>query len=611
MRPSLLLLFLLGVGVPRGAADVVWTSIDVLVRLDYDGRCHVVETHDMQVGPGGLLLFREFGLGADQAIVFKGLTRVDANGTEHPLVDADVGEDPERYRYYDRGHAAYRVPERTEGGDLAFRFEYDLVNGVAPVWGIAAAPGPLVEATRLEAPWRRLSQILADWREASPDPMRRFRLDHDVLLPSRDAPGYKVRRIDYRLEYDPAWKRVHPEAEIATVAPDDHYRVRVLFEYLPPGAPSGASAHEAFTRLAAVLALPLVGGSLWLLLLAVEAFAVRGFDPVDGALVAAHLLPYAPEEVARLAGEPPRPDGAESVLSRLAAERKIGVELQPSADDERPPEVRMRLLVSPSSLPAFERAVLEPLFPEGRETTSARLREVYRKTGLDPGALVAGLLPPGPPSAAPRWSFAHLLVVPLAILGFLLQFRALDHVDFVVFIVIANAAALFLASAWPRGWWCTGRPVRGLLVPLVLMTAGYLTLHVAVNRPLPVQAWVGGALVVLACHGATLIGSRMRTGGAPTFLRHLARIRRFAAAELRRPKPRLEDGWTSRLEALGLGPELERWRKRFVGAVEPAPALSVVAAGEPMSGPRFTGQVPKPFGGPAGWTDALYVGVDS
>jgi hypothetical protein len=612
LKRGLLLLFVLGVGVPMSAADVVWTAIDVKAYLDNDGRYHVVETHHMRVEKGGLSLFREFGLGADQAIVLKRLVRVDADGTEHPLLDAEVGEDPNRYRYYDRGHAYYRVPELKQGGELAFRFEYDLVNAVAPVWGIAAGPGPLVEEPTFVKPWRRLGDIVADWREGQHDPMRRFRLEHDVLLPSREGPGYKLLNMDYRLEYETGWKRVRPEAEIATVYPDDHYRVRVLFEAPPQAAPGATSSREAGTRLAAVAALPVVGVFLWLLLLAAEALTARGLGPVSRELVAEQLLPLAPEELTRLAGEPLRRDDAEAVLSRLAAEGKIAVEVQPSADDERPPELRMRLLVSPASLPAFERAVLEPLFPEGQEMTSQRLREVYKEAGLDPGALVAGLLPPAQsPRSAARWSLVHLLTVPLTLLGIVLQFRALNHPDAFPLVVIANAVALLLTRAWPKGWWCTTRPARGLLVPLLLMIVGYLALHLTMNRPLPAQAWVGGALVVLACHANVLAGSRMRTGGAYTRLRHFARIRRFAVGELRRPNPRLEDAWTTRLEALGLRQEIARWRERLGGEGQLAPDMSSVAAADAWSGPRYTARVPEPFAGPAGWSEALYVYVDA
>src|SRR6185503_5679899 len=121
MRPlPFLLLFLCA---PAAAGDVDWTLIDVKARLDADGRLHVVETHHMRVDKGGFSLFREFGLGADQAIAFKSLTRVDADGSEHPLADSDV-ESPESYRYYPRGHAYYRLPELAQGGELAFRFEY-------------------------------------------------------------------------------------------------------------------------------------------------------------------------------------------------------------------------------------------------------------------------------------------------------------------------------------------------------------------------------------------------------------------------------------------------------------------------------------------------------
>lgn len=509
-RGFLPLLWLLGAGVPRAAADVVWTRIDLDAKLDNDGRLRVVETHTMQVDKGGFALFREFGLGADQSIRFTALTRVDSDGSEHPLQDAEVGEDPGRYRYYDRGHAYYRIPGMKDGGGLRFRFEYELVNAVAPSWGIGADPGPLPEEPRFMNPWRRLDTLLADWREAWPDPPRRFRLDHDVLFPSRDGPGYQVRRVDYRLEYASAWRRVHPEAELATVKDDDDYRVRVLFEYLAPGAPPAASTRQAAMRWASVAALPAVGALLWLILLGVESFALRGGAPVDRAFVAEHLLPLAPEQVARWTDQPPTPVGAETVLSRLAAERKIAVAIDPRVDEDTPPVVRLRRLASPASLPEFEREVLKPLFPEGAETTSSRLEQIYGKEGLDPDRPVtSGLSAAAPPGRPARFSLVHLVTVPLGLLGLWLQFRSLAHFDFVFFVILANAAALFLARAWPAGWWHQGRPRRGLLVLLFLMTVGYLAFQLSVNRPLPAEAWAGGALVILACHATVLAQARI------------------------------------------------------------------------------------------------------
>jgi hypothetical protein len=359
-----------------------------------------------------------------------------------------------------------------------------------------------------------------------------------------------------------------------------------------------------------VASIPVVGVFLWLLLLAVEALGARGSVPPRD-LVVEHLMPLAPEQVALWAGEP-GPVEAQAVLSRLASERKISLEFQPPADDaEGMPEVRIRLLVHPASLPAFERETLAPFFPDGQETTSARLREAYKKAGFDPEAVVtraAGAA--APPTPRSRWSLAHLLLVPVGILGVVLQFRALNHVDLVPLIAIANGVALILTRAWPKAWWCAGRPKRGLLVFLALAIAGYLTLHLVPNRPFPPQVWVGGALVVLACYGATLVGSRMPAGGPYTRFRHFARIRRFAAAELRRPNPRLEDAWVSRLRALGLRREIDRWKARFGGAGQLAPDLSTAGAGEAPSGPRFTGRVPEPVVGPPGWTDALHVYVD-
>ena len=121
-------------------------KIEVVGHLENDGHFHVVEIHHITIGKGHESDFRVFGLGADQSIVMKGITRISADGRETPLVDREV-EGPDQYRYYPRGHVYYRYPVVTEDTALLYRFEYELVNAVSPAWGIGAGWEPLKRAT--------------------------------------------------------------------------------------------------------------------------------------------------------------------------------------------------------------------------------------------------------------------------------------------------------------------------------------------------------------------------------------------------------------------------------------------------------------------------------
>jgi hypothetical protein len=595
-------------------ADVVWTLLDVQARLDDAGRLHVVETHHLRLEDGlaeGLSLFREFGLGADQSLVLHRLTRMGPGAEEVPLERRDVSG-PDEFQYYALGHAHYSIPPLPPGSELALRFEYEVVNAVAPAFGIGAAPGPLGEEWHLASPIARARQILADWREARPDPQRRYRLDHDVLFPSRDGPAFQVRQVDYRLEYAEAWRMVDPEAELATVIPDVSYRVRQLFEYLPEGRPSGAAFEPAVLRLASIAALLLGAAVLWLALLAIEGLGTRG--KVDRAFVEETLRGLAPEQVSALAGEVTVAPDPERLLVRLALERKLAIEVRPPADPDGEPEVRLRLLVPPSAQGELEREFLEPLFSGRTEVSSTALAERYAEEGFDPRAHLESLLRARTPTEPRgRLSLAALPFAAVALAGVGIQLHAVVALrDVLPLVAVANAlTAMGLLGLWPGSWWHGARPRRSavslLLLPLGALLLAVLAFELAFERPLPAQAWAGAAIAAGGAYGVVLARSRMPSSGDPWRTRRaLARVARYARAELRRARPRLDDRWIPHLEALGLGPEVARWHTAHGGVASLAPELGTAEAHELHAAPPFTGRAAG-FVAPPGWADALYV----
>jgi len=608
-----LLALVVGLGMADTAgASVVWTRIDVGARLDNNGRFHVVETHDIQLERSGVKLSRELGMGADQSIVFKGVTRVDPDGSAHPFTEGEVDR-PERFRYYPRGHVSLQLPDLGERPRVVLRLEYELVNAVSPAWSIGAGAGPLSYDSPLASPWTRWREVLDDWREAWPDLRRRYRLDHGVLFPSRDGPGYEVRRIDYRFEYDTAWREVHPDAALARVTPDVEYRVRHVLEYLPPGRPLAIAWRPAALRLAALAALPALGLCLWLAFVVTGWLALGGWRPIDRRWIEERLLGQAPDVVRALFAIGARVPTPEELLSRLAGERKLAIEVQPPPEEEETPDVRLRLLVPLASLPAFERDALESLFPDGDETDRRRLETQYSEKGFDPQQTIRSALDHAVRHfrGDSRRPVARAFFVLVVGGGLVLLLRGVVSIDLLPVVLMAHVLLILACvTLWPRGWWHPGQPRRswlGLLLPVPVLTLGMLAFHLATNRPLGSETWGGTALVGLGCYWIMLSSATLplKAERRQEFL-DLARIRRFAATELRRPRPRLDDRWIPHLEAFDLGGDLERWRGRFGGAGA-VPDLSTRDTAEVPSGPRFTGRAAVPFVGPPGWTDALYV----
>ena len=638
MRRDLRLLVVtlaLAVQAPSARSDdipaVEWRVIDIDARLDAAGRFHLIETHHIRLTDAGVWSpFREFGLSVDQSIAMKAVTRIDAAGAEHPLSEAEV-TGPDQYRYYHLGHLYLRSPEFRAGEEVTYRFEYELLGALSPAWGIGAGPKELTEESPWVAPWTRAGQIVADWREAWPDPEHRlYRLDHDVLYPSRDGPGYVVRRIHYRLEFDPVWKEVHPEVDLAKITYDVDYRVRHLVRYMGEGRPSGADWTASLKRIGVLVAVPAAALLMWLMAIAVEAVRMRLSGSVDSAFIAEHLLSLSPEMVGPLLdrhGQAPAPT-ADSVLSRLAAERKISIEVEPrrepssagnragrnggedavedreDASDEAEVALRLTLNVPLSALPRFERSFLEGAFGSGKHATGDRLREGWNEKGLTLDGALRTLVAEQTPVAQVR-SWSQIALFFAMAWGAWLQIQPLNRNDPVPFLVMADFVVLALAEAWPRSWWHGLRPHLPLLSPFAFMFVATIAAQLITNRPFPATSWIGSAVIAIAGYAIVLLGVAVPSTGPLAQIRRLARIRGHVAAELTRAQPQLDDRWMPHLLALGLGGAIAKWRDRAASGQEASTDLTDLAASSSFSSTRFTARLPPPYTGPAGWRDGL------
>jgi hypothetical protein len=618
--PVLAAVLALAATVPLQADE--WTLIDVKARLANDGRATVVETHHIVLETTGRNVFHDFGRGADQDIRLTAMTRIGPDGEPHPLKKVETVTGPDEYAYYERGHAYFSIPPLGEKVSVQYRFEYELIGAVAPAWAIAAGPGSRAPSDQeLFFPWERIGHIVADWRIGWPKLATRYRFDHDVLLPDREGPGHTFRQIDYRLEFDTAWRDIAPSQDVGN-ATHGAFRTAKIFDYLTPGRPEHTSTTPAAMRIASLLALPVLGTLGWGLVVVAARF--RRGPPIDRTFVDTKFLVRAPEEIAFLIDDQ-RPVVGD-MLARLAGESAITIHADrplghtfEGSDDDGEYRLHMRRVAPDATLTGFERDVLDDIFGDARELTTEshrqrhagrdyrpddvveqRLREATRaRAGANPGATAKGVA---------RWSPARvglMIVFAAGLFGVLRNVGPLF--DVVPIIGIWIFFTLALVNAWPTGWWYPGRPVRGLLVSLVLLYAMQLTMLLMPNRPLPAEGWAASAIAVLAGYFLTLVRARM-PGGHGGVIADLLRMRAYAHDELQRPRPELDDRWIPRLRALGLGRAIEAWRARFSGAQ----AMPPEHGDRPrITTAHFTGVSPAPWAGPKGWASALTVYDDS
>ena len=598
-----------------------WMLIDVRTHLANDARVTVVETHHVVLESTGRNTYRAFGLGADQAIRLTALTRIGPDDEPHRLKAVETVAGPDQYRYYDMGHVHFSIPPLGDRVAVQYRFEYELVGAVAPAWTIAAGPGSRASnELDLFWPWDRIGHVVADWRRAWPAMTTRYRFDHDVLLPSRDGPGNVFRQIDYRLEYDTAWRDIAPKADIGAEA-HGAFRTARVFDYLRPGIPSQATTPRAALRLASLAALP-IAGTLGCLLV-VSAARLRRQPPIDRTFVESRFLTRAPEEIAFLYDDK-RPVAAD-VLARLAGEAAISIHVDrptghsfDDADDDAPMRLHMRRVAADATLTAFERDIVDDVFGDARELTTASHRQRHAGRDYDPDTVVerrlraareaaSGAKPGAAQAAGTRWSPARigLLLVFVFGLGSVLRYSG-EMGDVIPIVGIWAFVVLSLVNGWPTAWWYPGRSVRGLLVPLVVLFLMHLTVLLIPNRPLPAEGWAASAIAMLAGYFLVLARSRIPGGGGGV-VADLLRMRAYAQGELQRPRPQLDDRWIPRLRALGLGPAIEAWRSRHSGAFASPPEHG----DRPLiTSAHFSGMSPPPWKGPDGWADALTLYAD-
>lgn len=603
MRRVALLFGLLTFAAPQVRAQgglVTWNRLDVAARLDNDGRLEVAETHEMKVQGDAAVISRSFNYAADQSVEVRGVFRLGADGSKTPLTIAPV-ESADAYQVYPWGLRFSLKGEQDPpfGGVETRRYliEYELKGALTPAWDMAAGPLPLDSGTSPRNPLDRAREVWAGWREAWPDVDRHYRLDHDVVFPTRGSTE-GLPELNYRFEYDTAWVLLDKDRDIGVATPDVDYRVQRVLRYLPVGRPKAVDANQAALRLSALTAPLALGLGFGLVFLATD----RLFRPSprgDRALFESRVASLPRELILDQLGEPASAPTFHTFLLRIAAQKKVAISMESPATDEAEAGVRLRLTTDRAKLSAFERDVIQEVFGPRDTVSTTDIQDRHREETFNPNRIVDAafgrLRSKRAAKGRPLLSALHLSFMAL---GVGLMVKSLTDQT------MTDPAPLF-AGLVPGNilvtLWAAGSPTRrpGVISILVgVLTLGLLGAALALSPNTPLSGAAALGLAVLSTgHCVGLMARMPRPGPADL---ELDAARRWALGELRKPRPDLRDAWVDALEALGAGPTLARWKARHAGSFGGGD-LGEMDPMDLSAGPPFTGEPPKAPVLPGGW----------
>ncbi len=588
---------------------VTWNRLDVVSRLDNDGRLEVTETHELKVSGDATIINRPFNQAADQSVTVHGVFRLEWDGSRKPLKNAPV-EGADCYQVYRWGLQFSLKGDHDPAfeGVVTRRYtiEYELNGALTPAWDMAAGRLPLDGGTSPRNPLERAKEVLAGWREAWPGIDRHYRLDHDVIFPSRGSTE-GLTELNYHLEYDTAWQLLDKDRDLGIATPDVDYRVQRILRYLPEGRPKAVDPNPAWLRLTSMAAPLVLGLGFGLLFLAMDRL-LHPSPRVDRALFESRVASQPKELILDQLGEEASAPSFQTFLLRMAAQKKIAIAVESQATDETDAKVRLRLTTARAKLSAFEREVVQEIFGDQDTLSTADIQDRFRGETFNPNRIVDAafgkLRSRRTATGRPLLSALHLSFMAVGVV--LMGKSLVDQ-------TMADPAPLFaglvpgniLVTMWAAGS-KTRRP--GLIsISIGVLALGLLgaALALSPNTPLSGAAALGLAFLSTG-HCVGLIARMPKPGPADL---ELDAARRWALAELRKPRPDLRDDWVDALEGLGAGRALARWKARYGGSFGGGD-LGEMGPMDLSAGPPFTGAPPKPPILPGGWIRGFSVDRD-
>jgi len=596
LRLALVLLGLAAIAAPLSAQErrLSWRELAVHARLDAEGRLHVVERHAMVFTGdwnGGERIFNtRFG----QRLDIQRVSRIDpATGASVTLTEGDVDE-VDHWKL--ESNRTLRWRSRRPGDPpfkdtvLTYVLEYTLSNVV--------------------------------WKEDGV-----YHLSHDFAFPDREWP---IERFVLDLEIDPAWRvlgKVARHVEQTNLAPGESFVVGAALEHRGEGRVSSTrTVLPPWLR-----TLPFAGS------LAVMAFlywrfrrreaGLGRFAPLpvperpDPAWLEKNLFRYRPEEVGALWDRKVGPPEVAATLARLVGEGKLASEVAPRRGLlglRRGDLLRLRRIAPSAAFNGYEdRLVRKLFFGDRTEVDTEEIRKHYKKTGLDPAALIREDLErslrnrPELRETKPAGSWKTTLWLALALAALVGLDAILEPEQALILSAgLVGAATVFAvpalvaAAAWRRRTERLHLASLGFLLPmlaLVVVCWGAACLDAIFGTPGEYTPQPGPfALLAFALLPVVLFRSALRQAASretPETIRRrrgLAGLRQWLRRELARPEPALRDEWFPYLLAFGLQGEVDRWFRSFGGMAQAGRGLSTgigAGIGTSSSGP-----------GGGGWT---------
>jgi uncharacterized membrane protein YgcG len=521
------------------ARELHWNAIDVRARLNAQGALHVVETQRMVFTGdwnGGERTFRVF---PGQSVSLESMARIDPDGTRHAL----------------------------EPGGLAAVDEYGWAGENVLRWRSRLPSDP--EFSNAELVYEiaySLSGILV--KQGST-----YLLDHNFGLPDADWP---IRKLQVTLELDPVWKPQGPfpgRYASGVLPPRSNFTVTVPLTYTGNGAPAvSASLMTPGLRrgmlggLAAVFVLLYLGWRRRETVLGRFA-PLTPVAAIDPPWLEKNLLSLSPEEAGALWDESIGAPEVAAVLARLSSEKKLATEASGK-------KLTMRLLVPVAELQGYDRDLVQALFFSGRkETDTEAIKAHYKSSGFDPASKIKSGLearlkthPDFQDKAPPQ---GGSLTAVLFLAGLAAHGAAVlsDREDLgaaigaaITYLVIFGIGALCAWRFQKRVDRLDAWSPLVLWVPALLLYFAWLGVREGGRSPAIVV--IGTMLLRLAVVSGVFFIAKTRNGPHRIARRKaLASARRFFAAELDTPAPRLKDEWFPYVVAFGLTSEADTWFK--------------------------------------------------
>ncbi len=607
---ALLLISLSLCGLAEANWDKAWQRFEISAHLENTGAATVSQRMTAKLEGDMETLEVPLSTGSDQAIVLRRFVRVEADG-EHELSEGD----PYQREHYDFVDGVLRwcvkpLENEWHGEPLVFRVEYELRNALDPAWDIPIGRAHFAEWSEFWEFPARIREACRAWQDGGTKLARRYRYEHEVTFPAFPASG--PTETNYTLKFDEAWRQVHPEADLGHGLPEC-YRVTHLMDFFTPGWPSSLAQWKPLLRVGSIVAVVVAALFLSLFFLVKEVRKLAPGGPrIDAAWFAENIARQPPEVLSRKIGNDFLVSNFPHFLSRMRAVGVLSIQTERAATEDDDAKVSMRLLRNPAGMPPYEKQVIESLFPSGSESGTDTLAKHYAESGFNPEETLTDAVAEAFSKAVPANREARIfspLQILLVCVGVPLVLYHVFHGDRdwrlcfnslgVAFAIAVLPFLLRVSPAWrdwklaplvPVIWWCAG-------------AALFVAINFGTNLPLNALACAGLAMCWIAAFGTMFSAATTAdSAGLAAEDRDLARAMRYARQELNHPHPALSNAWLPQLRALGLGPQIERWRKR------PVAGTSSDFSGRELqtSGlPSFTGApLPQPENE---WADALYV----